>query len=556
MATWLINNVSPASLGLVIKSLTYGSMAADTLTLEHLTAEWDADPLFAYGEAITLKREGVIVFVGKVRRFPRFAGPSAETTTYEIAGPWDWLERRALLQNHAVVLDPEVSTVPALVPQGLTILGQSDAGATVQCVASLTVVINQAITAGVAITLGTITGFDYSTAWDEVADLTMADAIVRLLGAAPDAVVWWDYTTASPTIHIGRRANLDAVTLAIADAGTATSDFEDGTYASFESIRLTSRPDLVVPGVVITYRRINTVNGSSYLELETQTAGTADATAENALVRTVQLAGSSFTSSNVEQKCVTAIIPTAIGTELTPASGTDFTAVLNFLARGDRWLVETGTTITKLTPSASFRKALVPDVDGVVQRVFPDTSLVRELVEGGITPWMESGGLNRKGEEQEISYKVEGTRTVEGVVTALKDVTVVRAFMATNVSTRTYSFQESSESTDAEPTPAGLATALYAAMSQLQHEGDFTLVQLECELTIRPGKVINLTNGRAEWATMKAVVQAATADPTNGTTQVQLGWPRHLTADDLTSICRVNRLKRPAERGLNRTTGT
>ena len=67
--------------------------------------------------------------------------------------------------------------------------------------------------------VGTITGLDFLVPWDEVADLDCARAIKRLLDLTPDVVVWWDYSTASPTININRRANLAAVNVPVAAAG-------------------------------------------------------------------------------------------------------------------------------------------------------------------------------------------------------------------------------------------------------------------------------------------------------------------------------------------------
>ena len=346
MPTFLINGVTPASLGLANPRIFYGSMIPDTLTLAHLTAAWDADPIFAYGQQIVLTLDGVTVFVGKVRTFPRFAGPTAETTSYQVAGPWDWLQRRALLQNQAVVVDPLTSLVPTMVPQGLAILGQSDAGTAVNISAALTTIIDQAIAAGVPILRGTITGLDYSIAWDEVADLPIADAIIRLLGSAPDAVCWWDYTTTTtgsptPTLHIGRRAGLSATSLSIAPAGAGGT----GSYPLFESLRLTSRPDLVVPGVFINYRRLNTVNGNAYLAIEQQTAGSGLASAENALCRTVTLAGSQFSDSWLTQDTKTAALPASLTSTSTMTTG--FASILAFLSRGGNdWLNDTAYTIT------------------------------------------------------------------------------------------------------------------------------------------------------------------------------------------------------------------
>jgi hypothetical protein len=409
MSTFLLNGSPLASLGLANPRLSYASMQADALTLDHLTAAWDADPIFAYAETLTLTRDGVPVFVGRVRRFPRFAGPTAETTSYEILGPWDWLERRAFVQQVAVVADPAVSTTPIYVASGFVILNQLNDGTSVNIADSLAVVINQAISSGVPILLGTITGFDYATGWDEITDLTLADAITRLLASAPDAVVWWDYTTApTPTIHIGRRANLADVSLVIAPAGSPPSAYGPGGYAEFESLRLMSRPDLVVPGTFITYRSTDTVNGASYLKLVGQNAVSdlsVQHTAENALVRTVELAGASFSETILTQECKTLPLAAALTGGGTVTSGGDFDELMKFWKRKVPALAHPDVVI-KGFKDRGREAAPVASAAGENETPILDTSLVRELIEGAITPWMREGGLNRKGQEQNFTARI------------------------------------------------------------------------------------------------------------------------------------------------------
>ena len=140
--TWKLNGTLLHELGLKEGRLTYANLQPDTLELRHLTARWDADPLFDYGDAVRLDKVEInaatgdvvateCVFRGKAREFPRFFGRDAESLSYVFAGPWDELKRRPLLQNQAVVVDPLVSEIPTMVPQGLVILAQDDGGETV-----------------------------------------------------------------------------------------------------------------------------------------------------------------------------------------------------------------------------------------------------------------------------------------------------------------------------------------------------------------------------------------------------------------------------------------
>ena len=76
--------------------------------------------------------------------------------------------------------------------------------------------------------------------------------------------------------------------------------------------------------------------------------------------------------------------------------------------------------------------------------------------------------------------------------------------MGTNAETQTYSRLTSE--TAAEPVPEGLAQALYAAVSVLQYDGVLELTEQECSGLGAPGLLLNLSGGRAEWATMAVEV--------------------------------------------------
>ncbi|HTJ77937.1 MAG TPA: hypothetical protein VL357_03000 [Rariglobus sp.] len=627
---WTINGTPIEQLGLGSPRLTFASLQPDTFVVDHLAApSWDAAPIFTYGETLIVRRAGVIVFVGKVLKTQRFLGAQAETISYQAYGPWDWLERRPLRQNSAVIVDPLVSTVPIYVPTGFIILNQADDGAAVEVGASLAIVINAAIDAGVPIALGVIEGFDYNLTWEEISDLQIADAIVKLLATAPDAVVSWAYATGTPTINIRRRTALPAITLTIAPKGTPPSAYGPTGYAEFESIHLLDRPDLVIPGVFLTFRRTNTVNGNTYLSLEKKIAGNAAVTAavaavatakaalapalatltaasiawgenptdpgltaaynaakaavataraavvaadaavellarsENALCRTIQLAGVNFSETVPAEKITVLPLFGVLGDgeldDTVITTGSDFDELKKFWLRKVPDLAKPGVVITGFKNRQRLAAATTSVADGITTEVTPalDTSLVNELIEGTITPWMEKTGLNRQGQKQIYSARI--AYTIGGVAAlgsdGLPGVEYTADVMATNCTSRVYSYQESADSVPEEPTPPGMETKLYAALSVVQYEGDFTLVQQEATLSVLPGMVVNLGGGMAAWATMKALVQSVSVDIATGTTQVQVGWPSAITPDDLTSINRANRLKAPAYRGLNRASG-
>ena len=391
-------------------------------------------------------------------------------------------------------------------------------------------------------------------AWDELADLTIADAIVRLLQVAPDAVAWIDYAPETPVIHFGRRGNLDAVDLPV-----VLEEEAEGfpVAAALESLRIRARPDLQVPFVGLHYRRTNTVNGKSYIVVEKREAGPGSETDENALIRTVQLAGTSYSETILTQEVRTLPLSAALGTAVLDA--TVVTATSNptaFLALSNFWKRKVPALASPDVVIKGFKNrrrlaASVADATGAETTPALDTALTSELIEGAVTPWM-----NRVAQEQNyearIAYSVAGVDQQDSGGYGIAHVAGVQA---TNAATRTYSFRESSDFTPAEPTPEGLETSLYAALSPLQHEGGLTILEQECRLGIRPGLVLNLTGGRAEWETMRGVIQNVVATLDDWRTEVSFGFPEALGPSDLVEIYRANRNKRPAERGLSRETG-
>lgn len=79
-----------------------------------------------------------------------------------------------------------------------------------------------------------------------------------------------------------------------------------------------------------------------------------------------------------------------------------------------------------------------------------------------------------------------------------------------------------------ETPPAGLAAAYFNALQTAKYEGTIRILEEECTGALRPGKVVNISNGRAGWAAMRAVVQVVTEDLATGETTAKLGAPGHL----------------------------
>ncbi len=94
---------------------------------------------------------------------------------------------------------------------------------------------------GVDIAIGT-TLAGITVAFEQGQDLTVADVIRRCLQWTPDAVGWFDYSTASPTFNAQVRASLTGSTVSL-----------DSEPAVVEKFDIQSRNDLVPSGVRFNY---------------------------------------------------------------------------------------------------------------------------------------------------------------------------------------------------------------------------------------------------------------------------------------------------------------
>ena len=98
------------------------SQALDTCTFHHEAAEGDSTPLFAAKSLLTIYRDEVPWFYGRVGANPRTLDPTAEGIGYVIEGPWSWLERTAFMQEWRYI--PTALATVANLNKTRVILGQ------------------------------------------------------------------------------------------------------------------------------------------------------------------------------------------------------------------------------------------------------------------------------------------------------------------------------------------------------------------------------------------------------------------------------------------------
>jgi len=501
--------------------------------------------------AIVLTREEsgaeVTWFSGVIRQTPRSRSSQDNRIGYVAEGPWQWLQRLPYLQvfKQAATPSDPLSTLSDYL-RGRVVIGQNEAGEKVSLGEFLNLVLDYAIAAKP----GVMQRADFSTAitgtipWDEVTDLSCAEVISRALQFVPDAVCAWDYTVAPPRLNILRRADLTALDLAVQPTGTADS----AAYVPFSSVDLRERPDLKKSAVCLLYLATNRDNDAQW-EIVTADYYPTDATPNHpdTLYRTIQLAGSVSTSTNLQQK----IDVDPLGSYLDYATSAWLTSGSQFDSLKTWWLNHSKELDSAYITVKGFLKcARTGDSIGTTGQ------LDNELVGGAVTDWMESAQEIRSEEQQVTAYiAFEEARPNDSSKKARHIKKFVASVRATNATTKTYSFSSGSESTAAEAVPTGLAEMIHGAISVTQWDGSLLIVEAEATRSALIGCVINLTGSLTDWATMRAQVQSAQIDLFRGETRVNVGPARHLGPDDLVELYRVNRNRQAVTSTGTRTSG-
>jgi hypothetical protein len=283
-------------------------------------------------------------------------------------------------------------------------------------------------------------------------------------------------------------------------------------------IVITPRNDLTLPGVLVAFEKTHDVEGVSYETVEVQTAG--DINHIEALRTTIQLSGQSVSTTKVRAKIVTK-----------PATLEDWTA----------WLVANDAWVAALAPADWTMTVL----DG---STYPNI-----LEEGEVLEWM--GNAWDRGVAFTISYSIRDDAGVvirTEVATILKTITFTDCDLSDGVDPDFYHL-ESFEG--AEAAPANFATQLYNGRSAVPYDGSLQIEEEECSGTHVPGRLFNVTGGRAEWLTMNTLIQSATEDIENGRTSISFGSPAHLGPDDLLYLLRAFRTRRPSYKYQERANG-
>ena len=495
----------------------------DVVTFRAEGTPSDADPIFAFGSTVRLFRNGSPWFYGRVVQVPGRAAAKIEEQLYRLAGPWWYLEN-LVFQQAWQTTDGSDATLIATNKSRL-ILSQAADGTKLATGAAIAEVLAYATARGVPITVGTITP-NAIAPYAEALDRSCAEVIRNLLRWTPDAMVAFDYTTTPyPTLSIHLRADAATVTLPAYGAPVTGLD-------------LTPRHDLQVPAVVLKFEQTNDIDNDTFTSLIVQSAPTTATGDEfGAMVMTLDLSGARATYQ--KQPVTTGPIPQSDSSAGVIDWWKSKFAWLNDFDDGDLEIVA-GTQVLAIENPASYPGITVAD-------------LPNELLSGSVASWM-----NLKAAPLLVSATMQYTGATTDESSAVFDANNQRILYTrvtgTDAETQTYSRLTSE--TEAEPVPTGLAQALFAAMGVLQYDGALELTEAECSGAGAPGQLLNLSGGRAEWATMAAQIQRVEEQLDLGVTRITVGPAKHLGQSELTAWLRANRNRRVSYRLSERTSGS
>ena len=522
------------------------NLAMDTFRVGKPMANVFDDPIFPFEAQVILRagREsgtgapnsfagGVIEFQGKRLLHVLEGRPDFEGVIYNFAGPWYDLQETAYQQQACWWLGPVDQTVHDLSSDVWlcykftppTTFGRIHTGQQIEETLQHCLDMFEAQGMAAPFQIGTI-DVAVPLAPYPMQDVKCTEVIEYCLRCSPDAGLWFDYSTLPPTANVTSGANNTPVTLALADG------------VGHESMRIVARPDLQARSVVLFFKQTNQFDGASWVQKTKQKYGPHGS--NNALdpdgglrvlVQTIDLQGFSMTHVYGELQT------------LTPANNRAFwRAVLPELQS------------TKVRAFALLGGLTVQDDDGNIVSLSTYPNI---LMDGSsICEWMTlEDGTPVTGQAVTITadatyklYDVDATGSDPETAT---NGSLVEWFPRKQLSWRgvitngvTGKYGAISESVDGDTIPAGLAQMLYTSLAGLQHEGEVTVVGREISGGVNLGNVLNLSNGRTEWAAMNAWIQSITKEYGTGRRTLVIGPQQFLSAGGLTALFLINRQRR------------
>ncbi len=486
-----INSVEKTSdeLGISSATITKKCSSADELKLT-FSSTANASQI-SVGDKIEAFVGNIRKFCGHVTRIPITLSGKSQKALLIARNAWGDMEEIVYQQPWKRFSGNTEKTVL----RSKVILGQNEDGDEINVGQQIRDIVTRAQLSGADFEIGTI-DIDNDMLLDEARDLSCAQAILRALKWAPNAVIFFDYSNENtPIFNAIKRNSIDNELISL-------------NNESVLSLSVTERPDLALKGVSIKYERENNINGNSRLEVfEENYPQDLSSEAKGVLVMSVDLDGRRATTNSYQIECETINLesPQWWINHIPSLKNEDFT------------ILETSIT---------------------------NETLKRELVKGSIV-----SGMNFETERATARATIRYTSVDGSILT--KD--IATNILTTNAFTGTYQITKTSQY--AENVKTGLAKSIYDTSKETQFEGSISILNATSREFI--AKRLNIeSQTNPNWATMNSTVVSVEENLGEKISTLKFGPPKHLYPDQISELFRINRTRKVSDTASTRVTST
>jgi len=190
-------------------TLEFRSLDVDTLTLAIVPEDFTTYTMPELGQMIRLYRNGTLFFTGHVTDTPFAVSANAQTISIVVSGAWWWMERI----NYVTT---QTDGTGATASRMTGVFGDAASGTNLKT--AIETAIDRMVVLGVPI--ANIAGGSSVATYFQVPRVTLnqgtcAFVITELVRLVPDTLVYFDYSTTTPTLVVTRRGVATTRTLTI-----------------------------------------------------------------------------------------------------------------------------------------------------------------------------------------------------------------------------------------------------------------------------------------------------------------------------------------------------
>ena len=416
-------------------------------------------------------------------------------------------------------------------------------------------IIAYAALCGIAIAVGAIDYSGWFLNYYHCRAVSCWDALLKCLEPIPDAKVWVDGSTATPTLNVRTRANLAAMTTPVGTGpGPVTLPYRGVDAAGrrhFSSKSFTPRYDLIPPQVVLQYQIANTVNGkpaptwtNDVYPLNAD--GTNDGQMPFAMVCPIDLTGAALTTETGTLDCE----------PLACVGGTH-------TQKRAWWSSKRGGADDKLADfrvrfgTSTIGDATVIDDNGnpVNLAAYPN-----RIVSGTYHAWMKNINAIRAHIKVTVQYaqydtvgasETDPTGNQVGKVNSHELHTHV---VLTNAATGMTTYTGGQYTALAETPVVGLAQNIYTSRATLDYDGSHDIIDPglpngkpatpPLAQIIGHWNVLNFSGGALAWTNANMTIAGTEIDLMTNHIRIEVGPSKHLQPQDWNSMLQFFRYRR------------